>query len=379
MKNPGAKLLLEPGLCALLVVATALKLALLATTIGTNDAYACFRFGVFAHDHTLAGSYSFFGGELNHPPLGLFLMADAIELWRDVGLDAFFWLRLPALAGEIYALVAVSELLADRLSPRDARTVLALLIASPLGFAEVYHGNTDPLWIAFVLFSTLELERGRAARAGALAAIAVAIKLPATCALAPLAVVAWREGRLSRFAGAFLAITAPIFGATMLAAGEPFVRSVFGYRGTVTHQPWGLVSLLDALGSTELAEDYRRVGGPLALGVSVASALAFRRRGRAGEAVIVALASLLALAPVFGVQYLAWLAAPVGLLGVRAIASYHATAALQALLLYASWGAFRAPYFADSQSAPGTPSGLPAAATWIVVAAVTVSCLRRSK
>lgn len=380
----GEPSLLDRPLLVLLAVATLAKLWMLAHTVGSNDTWSLFRFGMTALQPgvPLFESYRTNGPEQNHPHGGLLLFMGCLRVWQLVKhpAEAWFWLRLPALAGDLLGTWALAGLLRDRFPRSTAQGILALVIVSPLiASVGLYHGNTDMLCVGLALTAALALERDRPALAGVLVVAAASVKVPAIVSAAPLGLVALREGKAPRFClGAGLAALAS-FGPAFVLGGEPYRRDVFGYLGTVTEQPWPPALLLARLG-LDAVDFYEHRSKFFVVPATVLVSLSFWKRGRAGDALACVFGTTLLLVPCFGAQYLAWFAAPVALLGARAAFSFHLAGAAQALVIYAAYGGLSAAthYFAYTQQPLASPlSPLPGFLTWTVVAASVALALAR--
>ncbi|MBI3726607.1 DUF2029 domain-containing protein [bacterium] len=368
---------------------TVAKLWLLSHTLGSNDASTWVGFARLALSKGPVAGYGEVGPSFNHPFLGTLAVTGSLALARALGFPVFsqedvpalaFFVRLPALLGDLLGTLALFHLLAARLPLERARFLAAAHAASPLvALAGLYHGNTDLLWVALVVLSALALEKERPAAAGALLAAAASVKVAALVALPALAVAARRQPRFAiGFLLAFLLFFVPPLAGSWSAgvafSQQPFVQCVFGYRGTLTDQPWPPQSVLAFFGRE--AHDGLRRAAPFVV-VAWAAAWSWVRRDRpASELVAVSIALSLLLAPTFGVQYLAWLALPVFFLGGRSALAFHVTAAVQAALIYASLGGFRAPsFYANSKLPHEEIAAWPSWATWLALLSILVAAV----
>jgi len=373
---------------------------MLSHTVGTNDALTWIGFAQVALSKGPLAGYVEIGPSFNHPLLGTLSVTASLALARVLGFPVFtdenvtalaFFVRLPALAGDLIGTFALAHILASRVRVEHARALTAAYAASPLvALAGLYHGNTDLLWAALAVTAALALERSRAGVAGALLGAALSVKVAALVAVPALAAVAWRERTAPRFAIGFVGAVAVLFlpplclgwkdGASL--GEQPFVHCVFGYRGAITIQPWPPGSFLGFWGA-RIHLAFASVAPEVILAATTAWAVACARPGRACEAVAVAIAISLFLAPTFGAQYLAWFALPVFVLGARAALPFHAAAALQAALIYRALHGFEGPrYYASSKNPHGDIAAWPGFLTWAVIGAIIVSALveaRRAK
>jgi hypothetical protein len=368
-----AERILSPWLIALALATTAMKLVLLAKTEGSNDAHTWIRLASTCLEYGPFASYRIVGFDLNHPLLGLLTVSASLSFGRHLHLGSdFFWVRVPALAGDLLGAVALGQLLAARSGASAARRTVAFYLASPLVFlVGLFHGNTDILWVAGTLHAALALEKRRPALAGLLLAAAAAVKLPAVVFVVPLALAAAREKAVVPFATAFGVTILAFFLPPLLLSGDPFVRFVLGYRGIPSNHPWPPSMLPWSL--------YAENSAPFIILATVVLALVLRQPP--AERVALTVGVVLVLMPRFGIQYLGWFALPVMVVGLRAAIPYHFFAAYQAALIYLAWGAGAPPYCADSGVPWGPIPVWPSFLTWasiLLALAVLVLANRRT-
>jgi hypothetical protein len=161
--------------------------------------------------------------------------------------------------------------------------------------------------------------QGRIGAAGVALAVATSIK---TLPILLLPLIVLSLGRRSiRFLTAFSIAIAVLFVPTLVLAGPVMLHNIFGYRGFTGE--WGIPSLFLVLDWQlqsgpwfEIARVYAQGGTWLALAALVLIPCAARLRRPLDETDVargtpLLLATLLVLAPGFGVQYLLW---PIALL-----------------------------------------------------------------
>ncbi len=342
------------------IVALAAKVTIARTTYGTNDVSYWAWFLERLHESGGVGLYhstdpsngtKFF----NHPPFMIRALQLMDRLTVTTGVPFPFWLRLPAIIADLGSLLLVWRLLAPRLGRALSPLALVLLaLAPPSIMIAGFHGNTDPVMIAFVLLALYLLDRRYPPwLAGIAFGMSLNIKIVPVIFVAAIVL---NLPDLRRRLG-FLVAT----GLTFLLGALPFllqdpifiVKQVFGYGSFSGY--WGISRLLTRYLPPEswAIEAYANQGKYVALGaVGVASLwLHLRHRDTSLFQQCGLLAfSFLALSPGFGVQYLAWLIPWVVVLGAPATALFYATSGLFLFLVYTYWSRAFPWYLADSVS-----------------------------
>ena len=348
----GSRAALSPakGRLAVLMAALAallVKLALAATTGGTQDMGAWVAFaagvrqqgpvGVYTLDFVSRGATQY-----NHPPLVGYLL-EALSALHGWGVPIEFSLRAAAALSDVVAALLVFEILRRRRTMGVATFGGVTLAASPiLLLVSGYHGNTDPVTMMLLWFGAhLLIDRRRAVLAGMAIALAVSVKLAPIVALPTLA--AWLIGRrdlraLLRATAGFGVVIATVWGPALVLDWNDIRSNVLGYAG-VDDRPWGLVKLMDSL---DLPMVSAWLIGPgryavLLICAVAPAALAWLRPRAAMECVAVSLIAFLVLSPAFGVQYLAWAALASVLLAPRLALAYNLLGGLFLFALYADW------------------------------------------
>ena len=225
--------------CALIV-----ELVLAATTYGTNDITSWMT---FARAVGLVGpvrvyGYHFTNDIYNHPPLvGYFLLA--INDLNQVGLHLNFTLRaVSSICGTASALL-IFDLVRPRHSLKEASRAGVAIAASPVIVAvSGFHGNTDPIFIMFMIGAVLFLvDRDRPFSAGAMLAVGMSIKIVAALIVPALVVWLWKQERrrFLSFICTFLGLLLLIWIPAAVTEWSPLLHNVLGYGG-VSARPWGL-------------------------------------------------------------------------------------------------------------------------------------------
>jgi hypothetical protein len=357
-RAPSNRWLLAIALAALIAFAGKITIAL--TTYGTNDVSYWAWFLERLHESGGVGLYhstdpsngtKFF----NHPPF--MIRALQVMNWLTVttGVPFPFWLRLPAIIADLGSLLLVWRLLAPRLGRALSPLALLLLaLAPPSIMIAGFHGNTDPVMIAFVLLALYLLDRRYPPWLAGIA-FGMSLNIKIVPVIFVVAIVLHLPDLRRRLG--FLIAT----GATFLLGSLPFllqdpvfiVKQVFGYGSFSGF--WGVSRLLTHYLPPEswAIEAYANQGKYVALAAVGSASLWLHLRHRATplfqQCGLLAFI-FLALSPGFGVQYLAWLIPWVVVLGVPATALFYATSGLFLFLVYTYWSQAFPWYLADSVS-----------------------------
>ncbi|WP_052433278.1 glycosyltransferase 87 family protein [Streptacidiphilus carbonis] len=293
----------------------ALKIWLAATTHGTQDVSTFTQFarvigkvgpvGIYGVPHPAVDLY-------NHPPLTGDLLWLLWHISRH-GVPFALLIRIPASVADVFTSLLVFSLVrAWRKSTRQAMWAGIGTACSPvLVIISGFHGNTDPVFILFLLLSVwLLTERRLPLPAGIAFALAVSIKVVPLVALPVLLLWALLHSRrtLLMFLGGLAVTLVVIWGPAAIGHWPQLRTNVLGYNGWSAPQ-WGLAQLLSDLGMKRA--DLHPLLDHLRTPVVAASALlgmllVWRRRDALGPAVGISLACLLLLSTATGTQYLSW-------------------------------------------------------------------------
>ena len=367
-----------------IVAGLALRVVLVATSIGTNDVPFMILWAKFARESGIAHAYAR-QWELNHPPLSLLIIHWADLLAQRIGIEFTDMLRLVQVLADLTTTLALASIFKIRNAPADPAM---LFVLSPAAIAiSGFHCNTDPTMVAFLVISMLLLLRGRGLAAGFAFAASVGIKIIPLMVF-PLVLLLPRELRI-RFAAAAAIGIAAIFAPVVAIGGTAVLHNVFGYSGFAGK--WGFPALMLMIESW-IAKPRTTILFRIALWyadngryiVVAAIALLFlvlwRRRSTFLPVISTVMLILLALAPGFGIQYLLW---PLPLLpyalGRRMLLTLYTAIALYVPMTYTIWSRGFPWWYADSISAsPGKPLvtsvGL---LVWILISIAAVSATRR--
>jgi len=241
--------------------------------------------------------------QFNHPPL-MGLYAAQAWLWSHGSIWEFArWLKLPGLAGEALVLWAMWRFVGLRAFAVYAWLPAAILVSS-------YHGSTDCLCAAIVLWAAIAFDKEHYFLSGLLWSASLNVKL-LPLVLLPLVFLGVPNRRaFLRLALGFALGMAP-FLPPALTAGKAMYRNMVVYNSLP--EIWGLMALLHR-GSTSpamrwicepLAEWWVAVARYVILLAVVGVALLsrYRRKMLMTEQAAMGAALFLVLTPGFGVQY----------------------------------------------------------------------------
>jgi hypothetical protein len=326
--------------CALFT--TAVKLSLAATTRGTNDVL---HWEQFARVVRALGPVDIYGTHLhtpfNHSPLTGWYLAAANAITAH-GLSLRFLIRVPASLADLLTAVLVFELVRSSRDVREATVAGVTVALTPvLVTVSGFHGNTDPVFVMFILLSAYLVITGHAFPAGMSAAAAISIKLVPIVALPVLAAALWKDGRrLLRAASGFLVVFVPLWTPVVLRQWAGLKRNVLEYNGLGSKlSQWGVVDFARSMHQHGLVNV---LVGPGRFAVVVLSGalpayLVFRSRESVAVGVGLSLALVLLGTTIFGMQYVAWAAAAVLLLDVWSGVVFNVAAGAFVLIVYTHW------------------------------------------
>jgi hypothetical protein len=335
-----------------------------------GGALALYRNGTILRDMGVAYHFEVF----NHPPFIIHLLSWWGALAKSSGLPLRFWVRFTCAVADLASIFLLLAIVLSRRIPVHAASLM-LIAASPVSLMiSGFHGNVDPIMLAFLLLSLYLLEVDSVWLAGAALGTAVNIKIvPLLFAPAMFLSLPRRKG-----------VTFVLGAAVMLAIGSvPFLfedplliaTNVFGY--SPQSGMWGLSSLILALWSKSAFRVFALVSRPvllLSLGVLSLWMNSWTRKPALFAQCGFLAFFVLAASPGFGVQYLVWLVPWTCLLRFREALAFHAAAGIF-LFVYYSRGAGGFPwYLANSAKIPVWNSSLIliGLVCWLVVCSLLV-------
>jgi hypothetical protein len=340
------------------LIALAIGLMLASLTYGTNDILFFKSYAVKASSSGVAALYREGAGlvefhtdwneQMAHPPGIIHIWRAILWLEQHTGVPFRVWFRILTMLAHVFTAGALYRILGGRAAAVFVLCPAAIMVAG-------FHGNSDPLVIAFLIWAVVGVEAGwRPVLTGLLFAAACSVKvwplflIPAFC----LHLANWRQRTvfLAATAGGALAFGAPYtFEFPMLIA-----RTVFGYRSIGGW--WGLAGTV---------KGYDHFGTALSFAAVLLMSVYLHRAGlRLYEVTGGAIAVFLVFTPGFGVQYLAWMFPFCFVLGRPFVAGFYTASTVLLFSAYTHWSGGLPWYFADLLR-PG------AAQSWTVVFAAT--------
>jgi hypothetical protein len=298
---------------AALIAGFALRVLLLVSSVGTNDAEYVTRWGYAAAKNGIAASYRL-SPLINHPPLSLTLMAAASKLADATKLQTYQTFRAFQVLAD--AVTATMLFLLGRRLQRGAELAVLFLLTPAVMFISAFHCNSDATMVAFLVAAVYFMATDRPMWSGAFLAASINIKI-VPLLLVPMFIVAAGRRR-AQFLAALAAILAAGFVPAVVSGGPVVLTNIFLYAGFQSGE-WGVPAVLRLAGATlpplapfasAVIPSYMQYGQWIAaLAVFAVAAFKWRRGMRPeelGGAVSLCLMILLVLTPGFGVQYLLW-------------------------------------------------------------------------
>ncbi|MET0135245.1 MAG: glycosyltransferase 87 family protein [Kibdelosporangium sp.] len=326
-------------------MATVAKLFVAARTFGTNDVHSWISFAQGVRQFGPVELYGHpFHNLYNHPPLsGRMLVAINWLVDHDIA-GYVFLVKVPAVLADLVTAVLVFELVRLRRSIGEAAVAASLVVFSPaLIVISGFHGNTDPLFVMFVLLSVyLLVVKKWAGAAGVAFALSISVKLIPIVLVPALLVILVRLGwrKLVAFAAGGLVVFALLWGPVVLNRWPEFKRDVLQYNGVWARQ-WGFHQFADWLhlpsGFNEFFIGPGRFVVLLLAGVLPAIIVWRRPLTYAPAAIGLSLAMFLLISPAFAMQYLVWPLAAAYFINFWVATVYNVITSVFIVLVYSNW------------------------------------------
>ncbi len=376
------------GLLCLLSIAA--RVALIATTYGTNDVGFMAASVALVKQVGIARAYAH-TAMMNHPPLGFAYMSLIERVSTTLGLSFTDTFRGFQVIADIVAAVALYQIGKRLGGERSAQKLSLFLLLSPAAaFVSAFHCNTDATMSALLAIAVAFFVADRPALSGAALAVAGGIKI-VPLLLVPLFFI--YTPRRVAFLTAFAITAAILFLPPILIGGPIVARVVFGYAGGLPFE-WGIPGVAFAISRTlpsahdagqSVMKFYALHGRYFVYtGIAAVILIVLRRPGEAKtrlpQAIEIMFLTLLALAPGFGVQYVQWLIAflPFALSWRGAIAM-NAAISVFLFVTYTVWSGGWPWWFADI-ARPGPHryvAAVAGCAMWAIVCIALAVALRR--
>ncbi|MBT2364575.1 hypothetical protein J7E88_04355 [Streptomyces sp. ISL-10] len=329
---------------AVAAIAFVAKMALAASTRGPVDVRYFESFSQAVAQYGTLYIYEQALGDLpvyNHPPLTSWMLLGLREIaaW---GIPFSTLIRTPACLADFVTCILVFEILRRRTSLCTAVLCAVGAALCPLLVATSgYHGNTDTIAVMFAFAAAhLLLDRASPALAGCAVVLSFSVKLPPVVAVPLFFLAAWRLGgraALLRFGAAFTALVLAVWGPVLVTVPGPLRENVLEYGGGHWRM-WGLIRFAEWARVPEPVIAFAQGDGHF-LFVLVCAAtgmwLVWRRPAALHIVLATTLGLLLLLSTASGLQYLAWPAAGLFVIGLREGLSYGVVSGALAAPLYA--------------------------------------------
>jgi Gpi18-like mannosyltransferase len=237
------------------VIASAMKIAIAWNTIGTNDVVTFYKFATSIQNHGLEWTYTH-DISFNHPPLtayfliGIYKLAH-LPLLEQNGITFPFLLRFPGIIADVVTVWAVFQI-AQSLGSNLPKWALLVFVLSPVSLMITgFHGNTDPIMVAFLTLAALAAVRDNPILCGLFLALSIQVKI-IPLLLLPIFVFYWAARR-----GAFKFLC-PMLLASLALWSQPlftfplvFAKNVLSYGSF--WGLWGVTYWLRQTGWSEFA------------------------------------------------------------------------------------------------------------------------------
>jgi len=368
----------------LLTLATVVKIAWAAQSLGTTDTVRFFHFGEELLKHPMAEVYAA-DPRWNQTASVSLLMRWLAAATHGNGAAFVLCFRLPGILADV---AVVLSLLQMRRFLGLGWGWLALAAASPLHILICgFHGNLDGLVAAGIFFAFAAAARDRAILSGLMLGLACHIKI-APVLFAPALAAYWlSQGQAWRFCLSFGLSAGAMLAMGWSVAGFDFVKHVLAY-GSVWGS-WGIGEILVALDRSipqipfnGYTDPVAAVLAPALKTIIVALAAALAWRGRRGDAhalfrtAAVTALIFFALTPGFGHQYLVWWFPLVLVAFPRWAGVLTAASSILVFATFSAGSKDAFPWYLVEPKLPATgwPLGL-SLATWAIFAAAAGATL----
>ncbi|MEU7280801.1 glycosyltransferase family 39 protein [Streptomyces sp. NPDC045431] len=309
----------------------------------------------------------------NHPPLASWMLL-VMEWLAQQGVPWRPLIRFPACLADLITVLLVFEIVRRRGRLRTAvACALGAALCPVLVATSGYHGNTDSVAVMFAFAAAyLLVDRKMPRAAGVAAALCISVKIVPVVAVPLLFVAAWRAGRpaLLRFGGGFAVVFLAVWGPVIATVPGALKANVLEYAGG-NFSFWGIIRFARWAGVPEPYVALVRGDGHFLIVAAIMAAgvwLAWRRPADAPVAVATTLGLLLLLSTASGVQYLAWPAAGLFVIGLWQGIAYGVVVGGVAVSVYAGQ---RPVHWTDTEMAFG-------ALGWAVLAVCVATGVHRA-
>ncbi|MFG3506433.1 glycosyltransferase 87 family protein [Streptomyces sp. NPDC047821] len=311
----------------------------------------------------------------NHPPLASWMLL-GLEWLAQQGVPWRPLIRFPACLADFVTVLLVFAIVRRRAARLGTAVWCAVgaALCPVLVATSGYHGNTDSVAVMFAFAAAyLLVDRGRPVAAGLATVLCFSVKLIPVVAVPLLFATAWRAGGrpvLLRFTAGFTALFLTLWGPVVATVPGGLKANVLEYAGG-NFSFWGIVRFARWADVPERYVSLLRGDGHFLIVAAIMAVgvwLVWRRPADAPRAVAVTLGSLLLLSTASGVQYLAWPAAGLFVVGLWQGLAYGTVVGAVAASVYSGQ---RPVHWTDTEMAFG-------ALGWVVLALCIASAVHRA-
>jgi uncharacterized membrane protein len=361
-----------------------LKLIVSYNVYGTNDISSWREYADIIDKSGTFRIYSL-NSYYNHPPLISWVLKFVKLLEIKTNLPFPYLFRLFPIFADYLSVFLIWELFANYKILR--RTLLSVICAiNPINFLiSAFHGNTDTIFIFFVLLAIYFIKKDNVIASGLAYGLSVCIKIVPL--ILAFIFIFYIKGRYKKiiFSLSFLTIVLTIFSPYLINAGHSFISNVFLY--TSFPGMWGVCGILKAVFNKNafiiaLFHKIYRFCGLYVILIFLMAMLVLSSKALINkkldliEGVFLIFCLFLAVVPGFGVQYLSWLSFfSVMVLPVLGVI-YLLVGGFFLCWVYAYWGGFRPPYHAVAKPLTGAPEIL-SIVLWLIVVTMLIVFLSR--
>ena len=377
--------------------AIAVRLALTATTFGTNDAMFKTAWVQLVERVGIPHAYAY-TPMLNHPPLSLAYMMLFNVVARALNVEYADVFRVAQIVADCISAYALYRIGSADGRQRASALASFVLLSPAAAFLSAFHCNTDPTMTALIVLAASfavvppVTKIPASVLAGVTLGLAAGIKI-LPFVLAPIFLLFLLRAERLRFLLAFGAVVAVIFVPSIVIGGPAVVRHIFGYAGNLPYE-WGFPGVAFAISRNvaSLREEgaaamklYTTYGRYIVYAgmLSVLALVALKRpssRTALPHALAIMLMTVLALAPGWGVQYVTWIIPLLPFaLAWRGALAVNAALSIYLFITYTVWSGGWPWWFADI-ARPGPYRWMPAVAgytMWAVVCVALIVAIRR--
>ena len=335
------------------------KLILSYIVYGTDDMTSWIKFADTIHKFGTFKIYSILP-LYNHPPLMSWMLKLISLIAIKSQLSFPFVFRLMPILADYGSIFLIWGLL-KKYKMKNINLICLICIFNPINFLiSGFHGNTDPVFIFFVLLATYLLENNNIAFSGFIYGLSMCIKI-VPIVLAPVFFF-YLKNKKDKITFISFAFIAPVlvFLPYFIQDYHSIIKNIFVYSGL--KGIWGLGLILWSIFKHENINIYIKIifhffyrvhiyCGPiifLIYNIFLSKSLMKNRKLNLVEGAFLAFCLFFAITPGFGVQYLSWLSLYAIIVAPILGTIFVLLGGLFLYRVYAYWGGSVPPYYANS-------------------------------